>query len=169
MALTYEHKRALIERALHGETLDDQMCYRVTRYHRALRRIDAHGLKGGQPLTSEELECLRGLFLLEDDAAATVGPDHEGYEDLDAVLREALEDAASGKGNDRHANGKAFKDQPMLSINAMVGIGFSTGQAIKKAQEATTMSSRGNHAAARRELLGAINYLAGAILSLPEE
>ena len=48
----------------------------------------------------------------------------------------------------------------------MVGIGFPLGQAMKKSQEAGTMASRGQADAAWRELLGAINYLAGAALAL---
>ena len=48
----------------------------------------------------------------------------------------------------------------------MVGVGFPLGQAMKKAQEAGTMASRGQTDAARRELLGAINYVAGAVLAI---
>jgi hypothetical protein len=52
----------------------------------------------------------------------------------------------------------------MLEIGRMVGHGFCLGQAIKKAQEASRMEPD----AAKRELLGAINYLAGAYLLLEE-
>jgi hypothetical protein len=69
-----------------------------------------------------------------------------------------------GKGAERHADGKPFDCQPMMEIGRMVGIGFTLGQAMKKAQEASRMDND----AAKRELLGAINYLAGAYLLLEE-
>lgn len=89
-----------------------------------------------------------------------------GYEDLAEVLDAALMQAASGKGAERHAGGHPFAIQPMQEITRMVGIGFPLGQAMKKSQEAGTMASRGQTDAARRELLGAINYLAGAVLAI---
>lgn len=88
----------------------------------------------------------------------------EGYDSLERVLALALQQASEGKGRERHANDKPFDRQPMLEIGRMVGPGFCLGQAIKKAQE----SSRMNSDAAKRELLGAINYLAGAYLLLEE-
>lgn len=90
-------------------------------------------------------------------------PDDD-YQGLQHVLQLALEQASAGKGNERHANGKPFDKQPMMEIGRMVGHGFCLGQAIKKAQE----SSRMQPDAAQRELLGAINYLAGAYLLLEE-
>lgn len=89
-----------------------------------------------------------------------------GYDSLAVVLERALYHAATGKGAERHANGLPFEDQPMAQITAMVGIGFPLGQAMKKAQEAAGMVKRGHYDAARAELLGAINYLAGAFLAL---
>jgi hypothetical protein len=88
----------------------------------------------------------------------------DDYAALRHVLRLALEQAAEGKGKERHANDKPFDQQPMMEIGRMVGHGFCLGQAIKKAQE----SSRMEPDAAKRELLGAINYLAGAYLLLEE-
>lgn len=92
-----------------------------------------------------------------------------GYEPLADILDAALMQAATGKGSERHANGLPFTAQPMQRITGMVGIGFPLGQAMKKAQEAGGMASRGQADAARRELLGAINYLAGAVLALNDE
>lgn len=89
-----------------------------------------------------------------------------GYESLAAVLTAALDHAAVGKGHDRHANGRPFAEQPMQKITRMVGLGFPLGQAMKKAQEAGGMADRGEHDAARSELLGAVNYLAGAVMWL---
>lgn len=96
----------------------------------------------------------------------TRAPAPAGYECLADVLDAALMQAASGKGAERHAGGHPFATQPMQEITRMVGIGFPLGQAMKKSQEAGTMASRGQADAARRELLGAINYLAGAVLAL---
>jgi len=90
------------------------------------------------------------------------------YQPLNDVLRSAYQQAASGKGRDRHANGKPFLDQPIMEIGRMVGLGYQTGQAMKKAQEAGGMVSRGQYDAARAELLGAINYLAAAHILIGE-
>jgi len=84
------------------------------------------------------------------------------YSDLFEVLREALEQAQEGKGAVRHGNGLSFFEQPALTITRAVGLGFPLGQAMKKIQECQRMEPD----AAKRELLGAINYLAVAILSL---
>ena len=86
------------------------------------------------------------------------------YECLEEVLHEALLQAAVGKGKERHANGEPFEEQPMMKIADRRGVGFILGQADKKSEEAQGMFNRGEYAAARRELLGAINYLAGAVV-----
>lgn len=91
-----------------------------------------------------------------------------GYEALAAILNEAHDQAATGKGRERHANDKPFDRQPILEIGRMVGPGFNIGQAMKKSQEAIGMASRGANDAAIRELLGAINYTASAILLIRE-
>lgn len=90
------------------------------------------------------------------------------YAPLKAVLKMAYAQAASGKGRDRHANGKPFLEQPIMEIGRMVGVGYQTGQAMKKAQEAGGMIQRGQYEAARAELLGAINYLAAAHILIGE-
>ena len=88
--------------------------------------------------------------------------DVSGYELLAAVLHRAYDQAARGKGADRHANGKAFHEQPMQDLIELYGVGFALGQAAKKAQE----SQRMDKDAAVRELLGSIVYTAGAIIAL---
>lgn len=85
-----------------------------------------------------------------------------GYETFADVLQRAYEQAACGKGRDRHADELPFHEQPMQRIEALVGGGFCAGQAIKKIQE----SGRLDRDAAVRELLGAINYIAGNIIAL---
>lgn len=86
------------------------------------------------------------------------------YASLRSILNEAYEQAASGKGKERHANGNPWEEQPIAEIGRMVGVGFNTGQAIKKLQESTRMDPE----AACRELLGAIVYAASAIMLIRE-
>lgn len=88
--------------------------------------------------------------------------DNPHYEALAAALQAAYAQSAEGKGKDRHANGRPFDEQPIMEIGRMVGPGYQTGQAMKKAQEAMGMVSRGERERARAELLGAIVYLAAA-------
>ena len=105
---------------------------------------------------------------LEDDDESTLGLRgvyvNEGYHDLFDVLRDALDQAQNGKGEERHGNGLSFTGQPALTITRAVGLGFPLGQAMKKIQECQRMDTD----AAKRELLGAINYLAAAVLFLDE-
>lgn len=86
----------------------------------------------------------------------------EDYRSLAGILVEAYTQAQSGKGKERHANGLAFEDQPMQTISGMLdsdkGMAY---QACKKIVEATNMQSL---PAFEREILGAINYLAGMII-----
>lgn len=95
--------------------------------------------------------------------------DPAGYEDLAGVLRDALAQAAEGKGKERHSTGEPFCDQPMAVINRWVTNGFSTGQGIKKGQEAAMFFQKGEYDRGETELLGAINYYAGAILWAREQ
>ena len=84
-----------------------------------------------------------------------------GYESLAGVLCAAYNQAAIGKGAERHAQGHPFDQQPMQQLIALYGPGFALGQAAKKAQE----SLRLPRDRAVAELLGAINYLAGAVIA----
>ncbi|SOZ37710.1 hypothetical protein [Cupriavidus neocaledonicus] len=88
-----------------------------------------------------------------------------GYESLAAVLKEALFQAAHGKGAERHAQGAPFDEQPMQQLVDLYGMGFALGQAAKKMQE----SQRLPHDRARAELLGAINYIAGAVIAMDRQ
>ena len=86
----------------------------------------------------------------------------EGYEALGEALAAAVEQAARGKGSERHAEkGEAFSDQLIFEIPRRLGAcgsGFLLGQAVKKIYE----SARLGPERARAEILGAINYLAAA-------
>lgn len=90
----------------------------------------------------------------------------EGYDSLFVILCKALHQAQDGKGQERHANGKPFDKQPIMTITDLVGMGFQTGQAVKKTVEAHDMVNRKQYAEAERELLGAINFLAAAVLQV---
>lgn len=86
-----------------------------------------------------------------------------GYESLANVLHRAYGQAAHGKGAERHAAARPFTEQPMQSISELLGSADGLlYQAMKKIQE----SKRLDKDAGVRELLGAINYLAGAIIYL---
>lgn len=82
------------------------------------------------------------------------------YQDLAAVLEAAYNQAAYGKGAERHANSDAWNTQPIFKIAEQVGDGFNAGQVIKKVQEARQMAARGEYAKAQYEVLGAIVYAA---------
>ena len=84
------------------------------------------------------------------------------YASLNNVLRAALTQAADGKGAERHARGQEpFNEQLGVWIQSQ-GFGFADGQAVKKIHEALRLPPD----AAIFELLGAINYLAMAIIVL---
>lgn len=95
---------------------------------------------------------------------ATAAQAVRGYDSLYRVLRAAYDQASIGKGEERHANGKAFEDQPMQKLIDLYGVGFAHGQAAKKLQEAQGMLARGEIDRAIHEMLGAIVYSAGAIV-----
>lgn len=87
-----------------------------------------------------------------------------GYEMLAAVLQRAYDQASTGKGKERHAGvGVPFERQPMTTINIEQGsIDGFLYQARKKALESKRLPA----GRAQAELLGAINYLAGAVIAL---
>ena len=89
-------------------------------------------------------------------------PDEPDYDSLRQVLDEAYAQAAHGKGKERHGNELPFEEQPMQTISQLIdsdrGMAF---QAIKKIQEGLRMEIP---AARERELLGAINYIAGIVV-----
>lgn len=85
-----------------------------------------------------------------------------GYEPLAKVLHQAYSQAAFGKGKERHACGEPFTGQVMLEGANRFGVGALLFQAFKKSEE----SQRLPHDRAVAELLGAIVYLAGAVVAL---
>ena len=87
-----------------------------------------------------------------------------GYAPLFNTLKAALDQAQYGKGKERHANDRAFVDQPILTLTRLYGLGYPMGQAAKKSEEALRLPT----VQAQAELLGAINYLAAAYLRIGE-
>lgn len=86
-----------------------------------------------------------------------------GYEKLADVLQRAYEQAALGKGKDRHASEKPFHEQPMQDLIRLHGVGFATGQASKKSVEGVKLPTVERQVA---ELLGAIVYLSGTVIAI---
>lgn len=89
----------------------------------------------------------------------------KGYEDLAAILQEALDQAAKGKGKERHQQAdRPFDRQPICELPRMVGPAGTAYQVMKKTQEALRLPP--DRAVA--ELLGAINYAAATIKIIRE-
>lgn len=97
---------------------------------------------------------------------ATIYYTKPGYEGLASVLQRALTQASMGKGSQRHARGgEAFERQVICEGARRFGTGSLLFQAYKKAEE----SQRLDDERAVAELLGAINYLAAAVIVLEEQ
>lgn len=89
-----------------------------------------------------------------------------GYTHLSDVFARAYQQAALGKGAERHADNRPFTEQPMQTISDLLGNHQGLlYQAMKKIQE----SNRLDTDAAVRELLGAINYIAGAVIHMEKK
>lgn len=108
------------------------------------------------------------LVLMQPDDAPSVlfsfksETDMDNYLPLLRTLLGALDQAANGKGRERHANDNAFTDQPILNIARLLNSdGGLAQQVIKKVIEARTLPT---HEQRVRELQGAINYTAAMIM-----
>ncbi|WP_441280647.1 hypothetical protein [Tardiphaga sp. 862_B3_N1_1] len=90
-----------------------------------------------------------------------------GYEKLAQAYQAAYEQASVGKGKERHASDNVpFHEQPMTTINRQLGsIDGFVYQAHKKSLEAKRLPLE----RAQAELLGAMNYLAGAWIELERQ
>jgi hypothetical protein len=96
-------------------------------------------------------------------------PVADPYLKLREVLRDAFNHASIGKGLERHACGEPFEQQTICQTARAHGIGFCTGQAEKKAREShRLLPMDGGVDRAVSELLGAINYLAAAVIVIRE-
>lgn len=95
------------------------------------------------------------------DATPPPPPPQSEYDSLSDVLQRAFDQAAHGKGAQRHARiAERFEDQVILEGAARFGTGALLFQAYKKSEESQRMSTQ----PAVKELLGAINYLAAAVI-----
>lgn len=81
---------------------------------------------------------------------------------LAEVLGRAYAQASVGKGAERHARGEPFHEQIIIEGARRFGVGSLLFQAYKKSEE----SQRLPKDRAVAELLGAINYLAAAVITL---
>ena len=88
------------------------------------------------------------------------------YTSLHRVLMQALDQAQSGKGKERHADGESFLNQPICKIARRKGHGFTQGQVWKKILEVDNLPTI---EAKIREMLSVIVYAAADILILEEE
>lgn len=87
-----------------------------------------------------------------------------GYEQLVQVFAAAHDQAAYGKGKERHANGLPFHEQRMQGISDLVGSPDGmVYQLMKKTTEGLQFDSPEKR---EHELLGALNYLAGIVIWL---
>lgn len=113
-----------------------------------------------ESLAVETLSALGWVF----DGTCWVQDHPSAYDKLADVLHRALLQASQGKGRERHAvDGVAFEDQPMATINKQLGsVHGYVYQCHKKSLEAMRLPAGRDVA----ELLGAINYLCGAVIAL---
>lgn len=80
------------------------------------------------------------------------------------VLMSAFNQAAVGKGRERHAENESYEEQPIMWIEKYFK-SYQLGQAVKKMHESQRLSKE----MAVQELLGAINYIAAKIIFLNKE
>ena len=88
-----------------------------------------------------------------------------GYEALAYVLTKAYNQAARGKGKDRHASGEPFTEQVIMLGARKFGTGSLLFQAFKKSEESQRLPTE----RAVAELLGAIVYLSAALIDLERQ
>lgn len=86
----------------------------------------------------------------------------EAYAKLMDVLNRAHDQAAFGKGLDRHVSKEAqpFDEQPICSLQRIYGNGYAFGQVGKKMEESMRLPKK----QAIEELLGGLVYLSAAVI-----
>ena len=91
----------------------------------------------------------------------------DNYESLKSVFKDAYDQAATGKGYRRHASNEPFEQQQICQISRWLGSAdYDIGQAVKKCLEVNRLPTIDEKVS---ELLGAINYIAAAIVVLKEQ
>lgn len=140
----------------------DRMEYEIQcedEYHGMRRAIREYELQHGMiPLEDGRVSSVPGFL---GPKLAEFGPMLGDYASLAAVLQEAYDQAARGKGKERHAEkAEAFEKQVICEVRRRVGPGYTKGQAVKKIYESDRLEGERGVA----ELLGAIVYLAAEII-----
>lgn len=96
-----------------------------------------------------------------------------GYENLARVLAMAYHQSAIGKGKERHAESRPFKEQPIMQIPQSMsfegGLGGLSYQITKKNGEADRMCDREEYRAAMKEMLGVMVYAAAKYLHIEKQ
>lgn len=99
------------------------------------------------------------------EQAMRIVEEMKGYESLVQVYQDAVIQASKGKGRERHASeGEAYEDQIICEVARRVGLGYPLGQAVKKIYESQRIGGERGVA----ELLGALNYVAAAVIVMRE-
>ncbi len=86
------------------------------------------------------------------------------YSKLWAVFQECIDEMAEGKGHSRHGNHRCIENQGVAERRRAFGPGFTLGQAAKKLEESPRLAG----IAKKRELIGAINYIAIEVMMMKE-
>lgn len=84
---------------------------------------------------------------------------------LHGIFDQCIAQAVSGKGEERHGHGVEFMDQPWHELTNAFGLGGPLFQAAKKTREAVQWLGSSEEYRFKAELLGAINYIAMALLA----
>ena len=91
------------------------------------------------------------------------------YQPLRDVLDRAFEQASSGKGKERHATNEPFEKQLICEISRRLhSFDGNIFQATKKMIESKRLFQMKEKDRAVNEILGAINYMAAAIILIEE-
>lgn len=99
------------------------------------------------------------------EQAMRIVEEMKGYDSLVQVYQDAVIQASKGKGRERHASeGEAYENQIICEVARRVGLGYPLGQAVKKIYESQRIGGERGVA----ELLGALNYVAAAVIVMRE-
>lgn len=129
--------------------------------------LGGESLWGETPPGAFHRNRVRRLRQLHSEAPGGGGA--EPYDALWRVLGECFDQAATGKGAERHTDGsEPFTEQFICEGQREFGVGGGLFQAVKKIKEANRMIARGERDRGIHEFRGAINYLAAVIIVLQE-
>jgi hypothetical protein len=128
--------------------------------------VEDHTTKGENMKTTDAGAVMHEERVL---VAATLGahevPSLRIEHPLEVIFRDAVDQARKGKGDARHGLGREFMKQTWLETANVHGPAFLTGQAEKKLRESLALP----YAYARSEMLGAMVYIAMAVIKLDRD